>query len=353
MPSRSERAEALIARVKSEVEQAEKGEDISFTTTRELATAYGHSNDRKISSVLKSLDPSLYYRRKALFKPHRKPFTRPGPSSELAWTIGAISGSGHSNPNDNQATLFTVEEDFAEQMRAVASELFQVNPSVRTDTKDDLKPYHWVVINSSNVTEFLGNLSRSQWPTTVQEQHKWVFSSREYRKWLINGFFDGRGIVSLPTHNRRGGIDISTTYIQVANFLAELLSGLGFDKVTFGHNGSKLRGVRIYGYREVINFASTFSTCIRSKEERLQFYRDYTPSRLGYTPEADGILIQEYARLRELAIQGGSRTLTSNQIAVWYLQGLTKYSHRIYSNHFGEGRFSVAREKLESLLGGK
>lgn len=359
-PERSVRQQALISFVTEELEGFNRGEVGKLLPTRELAEKFGYSinfGGNNVTSILREKIPLLYQERKSLLKPQRKEVELPTPSSELAWILGAMSGAGHAaDPRQSkecQVHFATIDKEFAERFHFLSKQVFKLDVSVRqTQSGKTSTTTHRVAINSREVHEFFGHISRTTWPATVRQSHVWILTRDEYIKGFLSGFFDARGLVTLHRISSGHAIRFNTSYQNVAFFVSNMLARIGINTSTMARRGdNRITGVMISNYPDIIKLAQNIHSSIPDKEERLLFYRNFVPLRTLNRPISAEEVIVEYRRVRELIVQQKGRLPSCGDIHTLRELGMTRFSYEVYSRRFSiNGSFFEARATLERLL---
>ncbi|GEM_PF-4377467 len=219
MPPRSERRNNLINYARDEFQKYKAKEISILSSSRELASKFGYPDSTKVATLLGKDIPDIQHQRVGILRPWRKEFDKPTSSIELAWLMGAMSGSGHCDPGQkrtHQAQFATTEIDFANKFHSIGEYLFKLNLPIQTRglLKKNVKPMHWVVFNRRGVVDFFDKISRSSWPETIKALYPWILTNPEYSRQFLNGYFDARGSVELPRINQKSGgqIRILTSY---------------------------------------------------------------------------------------------------------------------------------------------
>jgi len=194
------------------------------------------------------------------------------PSLDMAWVLGVLAGGGYANPDDKRISIDSNSEKFLDEFKTAGERVFRVNGVYRTRVKSDGKrEVKGVTFYSRKVALMLGDLSSPEWPATILTDHKWIVENSNYLWSFIEGVFERKGNVFI-SKNRVKGIFIGTDYVNVANFVAELLVRLGIKNPRIEHSkrGKEgIKGVRIHNIRDMKHFAENVHSKIPEKESRL------------------------------------------------------------------------------------
>lgn len=358
-PERSVRKQALIGYVVEELERFKGGEVDRLLSSRELAARFGYAIDprgnSKVTDILREKIPLLYRERKILLRPQRERVELPHPSPELAWVLGAMCVAGHADPQSRvgQCSFATIEVDFAERFRFLASQVFKLDLQTKQrSSKKGGNTEYWVVISKKDVQEFFGPISRTSWPDTIRQSHQWLLSQETYLKEFLAGCFDARGLVELPrTKWKSGGeIKLDTSYPNVAFFLSDILVRLGFERISSARKGKKISGIRIQNYPEIIRFAQVVHSSIPKKEERLEFYRNFEPQITRSKPQSEEGVINDYLIARGITMREKGKLPGREDLNKLRRKKIIRFSDAVIANHFGGGNFSAGRLRIESIL---
>jgi len=199
------------------------------------------------------------------------------PSRDMAWIIGVLAGGGYANPDDKRISIDSNSEKFLDEFKTAGERVFRVNSVYRTRVKSDGKrEAKGVTFYSRKVALMLGDLGSPEWPDTIINRHKWIVENTNYLWGFIEGIFERKGNVFI-SKNRVKGISIGTDYVNVANFVAELLVRLGIKNPRIEHNkrGKQgIKGVRVHNIQDMKHFAENVHSKIPEKESRLSDCRE-------------------------------------------------------------------------------
>lgn len=388
---RFERKRSLINFVKEENARFEAGEILGVSTNEELRMRFGYARVSSFYPILRQ--ENLLQERKYLLL--GKGRERLIPSRELAWVLGVVASGGNTNKY-GAVSLSGKEEEFLQVFKDKTERLFQVNTIVRPLRMcADGKIYQSARFSNMDIARALGDLRRFCWPQTLMDRHSWIFSNNHYLWGLIEGIFETRGYIS-----GHKAINFSSYYLNVANFIANVLSKAGIQSPyikTSNTTREGVSGVGISNQRDMRFFAQNVYSVISQKESSLDFFRtsEVQTERKRRLPKTGRIkkivLIKEVKPLKEvkhqfdiaklttiinLALSHGAFTVSQSQMLLEWLrlteslgrtpsscliaklkkEGNTPFAVDTYAYNFGgiedgKRKFSRARVNIAYLLG--
>lgn len=188
------------------------------------------------------------------------------------------------------------------------------------------------------IAPFLGDLSRTQWPATLNAFHPWIKAEPDCLWGFLEGFFEIRGDIETGLPRRR--IRFHTKCPLIKQELRSLLQKAGV-----GNPVIQKRGVFIGKISDIKTIARHIHSDNPKKESMLAFYRTYINRQPRVkNPSLDDILA-EWKRIKDMI----GRDLTSREVRRWKKEGRTLYSEIVYAARLG-GSFPIARETLDKLL---
>jgi hypothetical protein len=248
-------------------------------------------------------------------------------STELAWLLGVIA-SGGSTCQDRRINFVTQDIALLDKFQGWGEMVFETS-STRL-YRDKSKDIQGVYFHNNSLYNWLGDLRRTAWPTTLYEKHDWILGQTDYLWQFIEGFFETRGYVEYGSKKRAG---LRTNYVVAANTLTDLLTSLGTQRPNFRKESRVREGIRGVEFNTIYDLqliASNIHFVKKDKEEILEKIRNSTPSELKHIPTNEEV-IEEARRLYQIYGVFPS----SNKIQEMRIKGETCYSTRVYINRFG------------------
>lgn len=285
------------------------------------------------------------------------------PSPELAWTLGALAGKGYVSPSTGVVLFANTDPGLLRKYSSVTGNLFDKNHSSKTARIDpDGSPYIHLWFCDVQIARTLGDLRREKWPDTIIDKHRWAMDGSNYTWRLLEGFFDARGYVHKPPSLYA---QYNTSYPQVGNFIADLLTRVGIKQpqIDFTKEGDRIQRIRISQPDDRRFFAQHIHSAVASKEEGLEMIRTFQEGKKGpKLQEQKGVVdtspdvllgrsypmedvLAEWVNIRNVL----GRLPSSVDIAKLKRQGKTRFSAMVYVKRFGRGSFVTARAALEEL----
>lgn len=188
------------------------------------------------------------------------------------------------------------------------------------------------------VAPFLGDLSRTQWPATINALHPWIKDEPDCLWGFLEGFFEIRGEVETRLPRRR--IRFHTNYPLIQQELRSLLQKAGVRNPVI-----QKEGIFIGKIIDIKTIAWHIHSDNPKKESMLAFYRTYINRQPRVkNPSLDDILA-EWERIKTAK----GKDPIANEVRRLKIEGKTPYSRDVYINRLG-GSFPAAREILNKLL---
>ncbi|MBI2442860.1 MAG: hypothetical protein HYV40_03045 [Candidatus Levybacteria bacterium] len=341
----SDRAQDLVDAAREELLDFQTGRTSQLSSYVDLSERFGYKYKTGARVLLQR--SGLAEKRKSAEREIKQDLT---PSEELAWMLGILSAGGVV-AKTGEISLSCEHEGPLSQFRLYGEGLFQINAATRMTYKKargKILERPTVSFYDLERARSLGDLRRSQWPETLVSQHKWLLDQQKYLWKFVEGFFEEKGSVTVRRENTIGEIILSTSSIEAAFFLTDLLVSLGLNRPTVGRakQGTIITGVRLQNLEDIRAFSNNVHSTIQKKEDALDYYRN-RESRRGKTVKykTDDV-IAEWKRITQLV--GHSPTIT--EINKLRRQGDTSYSTNMYAKRFGEKSFVKARENLERII---
>ncbi len=197
-------------------------------------------HEQTIYKRLKRLNfPSLRHLKKGYNNSTRKIVIPRTYNGDIAEFFGIMIGDGHVSPKQVIVTLGTKESEYADYVSGIIQKVFKITPSVFIRPSEDRSnKYRNVYFGSVPAVKWL--LDEGLVHDKVKSQvnvPKWIFTSDDYMKRFIRGFFDTDGSV----YKLRYGIQISLT-----NFSVPLLKSLQTTLNTLGYKPSRISVNKVY-----------------------------------------------------------------------------------------------------------
>lgn len=276
------------------------------------------------------------------------------PSRELAWAIGLLASGGSVNLRTGAMFLTSPDLSLQSAYINVAGNLFRTNltwQTIRSKSGERQIPY----FNKADIARGLGDLRRAVWPSTIVERHHWILEDQRFSWALLTGIFDNKGVFS---GTDRRCLIIPTSFKQVANFMAELMTNVDIQNPVIlrsSFNREGVQGVAIANIRDQRRFANNIHSVVPEKEQALEAIRSDTTRRpRNLAPFNEIEMVAEWKRLYDLL--GHPPNVTD--ISELYSEGKTPWSAGVYARVFGrtgtnKGRrsYEVALEKLAFACG--
>jgi len=350
MPPRIERFQdqGLVSFAKEEVGKFRTGEMGRISSYKELGVKFGCSTATAFNYLNKK---GMTEERRLIKKEIRSETLVPSPT--LAWMIGVLAGGGEVRlrKGSERISLSSDDKVFLEKFKSTGEELFQSNAvTYKRYIQKGGKEYIQILFCNQKMALTLGNLSRIQWPHTICDRHDWIFKDRRYVWSFLEGLFEPRGSIIIKPKQRRRAIIFGTSYLHVANFIANLLVRVDVkNPMLVGCTRARegISGVAIYNLPDIKIFVDNIHSQSPKKEERLELLRNL-PRRVIPSNEE---FIKEWVYLKDLL----GRTPSFNEIQEFKKEGKTKYTPDAYSYRFGKrskGKksFKEARNNLEKII---
>lgn len=353
MPS-PEHKQPLVEFVRTEIDEFHSGNISRISTNAELQARFGYLRTSSFYPIL---------RRVGLLEERRKIKKQGGqkepiiPSQESAWMIGILAGGGNNNLRSGAMVLSDKDKSLLQAVKSTGERLFEIRGNIRTlRTKEDGTVYNCVHFHNYAISRQLGDLRRDRWPQTIIDKHPWILGNDSYIANFLQGIFDVRGLIAPQL-----GIIITTSYPAVANFLSELLTRLGIENPLPAYTAKdkqKLKGIGIWRKTDMKLFADQIHSRKPEKEAKLEIFRQRESARSVNPPivvrrspaNKAYLLIDEYKKAREISLKIRGSLPTILDIAQLRHQGVVHYTAHTLANHFGDGSFIRARQRLEDIL---
>lgn len=344
-PENHKRAENLRSVVRQEIEDFQGGTIERLSTIPELSTRFGYKSPkhpRRILARAKLLEERKLTQTERKYKLES--------SNELAWILGVLSGGGHAKKYEIE--LESNNKELLTAFKSRGERVFKVNARL------DLGRPHSVfgkVVETPAVSFFnreasnaVGDLRKNYWQNTVLTMHRWILENEKYVWSFLEGFFEVRGSeygINSETKGRGYSLQLSTSCIESANFLLELLVRVGLDNPKRG-----VRGVFVRNLKDIKKFANNVHPVTSDKEVKLALYRDRAAQigRMGGKPflYPDEQVIEEWTKAHDLL----DHPPTTYDIEKLRREGVLMCSRKIFIRRFGAGSFRKARENLEGIV---
>lgn len=268
------------------------------------------------------------------------------PSRELAWVLGILGVGGNVNLENGSITLSSSIQTLQDAYINTAGNLFRTNLTWQTISSESGE-YQIPQFNNTLIARRLGDLRRSNWPTTITEKHSWLIENQDYIWSFLSGIFDDKGLFSGTNSHE---LIIPTSYRPVANFITKLMVDVGIQnpailKRSRGKDG--VQSVAICNIKDLKIFANNVHSVIPTKEQQLECIRINNTRKSRATPQMDeNEMIVEWRRLYELL--GHPPNVTDiNELRY---EGNTKWSAGVYARVFGATRTNKGRSYKQALV---
>lgn len=347
MPPQSERRQEMIAFAQDELKKYQEGEISALSTYRALGERFGFRSAGNTSLILERGGVM----RKGIRETSANPIELTLPSQEFAWLLGALSGGG--SVDGRGIELGSKSEELVQVFKSTAENLFHTNVIVqprRINNKGRISESQLASIYNRKLAQFVGDLRRNQWPTTLIQNHGWIMERDQYIWNFLEGFFDLRGRVYSYPERGKHQISLNTPSNEASLMLANMLTRVDLNILSIGKNKSNrggVDGINIYNLLDIKRFAQNVHSKVPEKEKQLEYYRD-RGSQVGKSViHTEEELILEWNRISQLF----GRNPTSREIDNLQKQGETVCSATVFSKRFGGGSFIEARQNLGEMLG--
>lgn len=344
----AERFANFIAFVKEEITLLGDGKLDRLSSNGELCAQFGYSPS-SISAYLCRVGLS---QERILASKSRQEHDLLTPSNQLAWILGVLSGGGNVNPiNKTISVASKDEEEILDAFKTAGEEVFKVRATCKP-MRNQLGEYTAIVFYTQNIPVILGDLKHAEWPRTISERHPWILEKATYRWAFIEGFFERRAVITLPSVKKANrGILFRTTHKVAADFLRDFLQDLGLRHPTVGYadkQHEQVQGVRISYLEDMKTLAAHIHSKISAKERELEIIRNYQRIHSDHQQVQLDELIEEWERISR--ILGHSPHIEDFKLL--RRQNQTRFHYGVYIDKLGVRTFSAARTKLEKLISG-
>lgn len=345
-PENYQRAKDLRNAFRQEIDDFQSGAIDRFSSYTELATRFSYRNPDSLRTIL---PPELLQEK---LKAEASRYTL-SPSSELAWMVGVLAGSGNIARNGS-IVFINADQQARAAFKSRGERLFGISASEQpTYTgKNPINPR--VTFHSAGYARELGDFSGDTWANTLLQKHDWILRNQAYIWSLLTGFFDKHGHLYINSAKRYDNVELRTGYRTTGNLLAELMVRVGIEdpKINLDrHRLDQVKGVVITSLKDIRHFSENVHSIKPAVEDRLTFYRtlDIEIAQRTITDEA---AIREWGRIT--AILGHSPS--QSEVEKLRKFKLTEFGRDVYVTRFGKtngGRsFVVARKYLEDVSKG-
>ncbi|MAG59398.1 hypothetical protein CMO96_01225 [Candidatus Woesebacteria bacterium] len=331
--------ERLLNHVQSEIGLLQTGQIDRLTSMAQLGIEFGYA-ENTIHRYLR--DANLLEERKTARLESK---IRIPPSYNLAWMIGVLA-CGCTVRDNGLMELASKDRPLLLAFKSRGEDVFKKNAT--RQNKNSLPGYQTMRFGSKKIVGFLGELGREGWTETVRDRHDWILKNDSYVWGFLEGVFETRGWCSINSRV----IGLTTTYQNVANFLAELLVKSGIEHPDFQHHGAMregIIGVRLQRLNDLRRFAENVHSVVPEKEERLEQCRRLVSRRGYHAIYTDQEIIDDWKFATELL----GRSLTTTEYKRLDREGKVQCGLVTLCKRFGSGSFPKARENLNRIATGE
>jgi hypothetical protein len=234
-------------------------------------------------------------------------------SRSLARIIGICCVGAHVNARMGEVAMEHSSLPLVESFKLEWEDLFGSKAAIKPyQTRANGDTYQYLRAADRRVVEYLGDLKKITWPTTVTERHNWIFKKEDYAWGFLEGIYEARGRLRFKS---KGGAElmIGTTTPEVAEVYKRLLLIVGVESPLLARstrNSNGIEGVRIGNLKDLSLIVNNIHSKIPEKELDLEKLRTYkSPRKLvksrrrsnGFwkTPEGQELMREEAKALLE------------------------------------------------------
>lgn len=277
------------------------------------------------------------------------------PSPELAWIIGTLSGKGTVDVRTGQVSPGNQADQVQKEFVQLGEQIFGITIPYRPlrSSLEGVSVVHLVPsFFNTRIARALGNLSRTQFPSTIADNHAWILQDPTHALKYTEGLFEVRGKIYKRSEGESKDILFQTSYLHVSEFIANVLTKLDVNptiiRVRIGVQ-QRTKGVTVSTLREQKRFAEFIHSKDPEKEAKLDELRKISLGKAQTRVRSRDELIGEWKKMTDLL----GFPPNVNEIDILLREGKTRWSHQAYTYWFGEtGKrksFSAARRELISI----